>query len=132
MRLDIRKIETLRKDGTEYGNRVKVRVVKNKVAPPFKIAEFDILFGEGISSEGCILDVATEMDIVQKSGTWYSYHDEKLGQGREKARDTLKESPTLLKEIDAEVRQRIAEARASQGTTRVAEEAPETEMPDEE
>ena len=132
VRLDIRKIETLRKDGTEYGNRVKVRVVKNKVAPPFKIAEFDILFGEGISSEGCILDVATEMDIVQKSGTWYSYHDEKLGQGREKARDTLKESPTLLKEIDAEVRQRIAEARASQGTTRVAEEAPETEMPDEE
>lgn len=113
VRLDIRRIETLKKDGEEYGNRVKVRVVKNKVAPPFKIAEFDILFGQGISSEGCVLDVATEMEIVKKSGTWYSYQDEKVGQGREKARDFLKENPDILKQIDGQVRARIAELRAA-------------------
>jgi recombination protein RecA len=107
VRLDIRRIETLKKDGDEYGNRVKVRVVKNKVAPPFKVAEFDILFGEGISSEGCLLDVAAELDIVKKSGTWYSYGDEKLGQGRDKARDYLKENPQLLVEIDNQVRNRL-------------------------
>lgn len=117
VRLDIRRIETLKKDGEEYGNRVKVRIVKNKVAPPFKIAEFDILFGQGISSEGCVLDVATEMDIVKKSGTWFSYKDERLGQGREKARDTLKDNPELLAKIDVEVRQKIAETRqAAQAT----------------
>lgn len=107
IRLDIRRIETLKKDGDEYGNRVKVRVVKNKVAPPFKVAEFDILFGEGISSEGCLLDVAAELDIVKKSGTWYSYGDEKLGQGRDKAREFLKENPQLLSEIDIQVRNRL-------------------------
>lgn len=113
VRMDIRRIETLKRDGEEYGNRVKVRVVKNKVAPPFKIAEFDILFGEGISIEGGVLDVATDLDIVKKSGTWYSYNDEKLGQGREKARDFLKENPDILKAIDTEVRQKIAAIRAS-------------------
>jgi recombination protein RecA len=111
VRLDIRRIETLKKDGVEYGNRVKVRVVKNKVAPPFRVCEFDILFGQGISSEGCILDVATEMEIIKKSGTWYSYNDTKLAQGREKSRDFLKENPTLLAEVDAAVRQKIAESR---------------------
>lgn len=111
VRLDIRRIETLKKDGTEYGNRVKVRAVKNKVAPPFKVCEFDILFGQGISSEGCILDVATDMDVVKKAGTWYSYKDAKIGQGREKARDFLKENPDILAEIDARVRTIIAEAR---------------------
>lgn len=113
VRLDIRRIETLKKDGSEYGNRVKCRVVKNKVAPPFKIAEFDILFGEGISVEGSLLDVAADMNIVQKAGTWYSYNDEKLGQGREKARDHLKENPDLLAEIDRQVRQKLAEQRAA-------------------
>ncbi len=113
VRMDIRRIETLKRDGEEYGNRVKVRVVKNKVAPPFKVAEFDILFGEGISVEGGVLDVAAELDIVKKSGTWYSYNDEKLGQGREKARDFLKENPDLLKTIETEVRQKIAAIRAS-------------------
>lgn len=107
IRLDIRRIETLKKDGEEYGNRVKVRVVKNKVAPPFRVAEFDILFGEGISSEGCLLDVAADLDIVKKSGTWYSYGDEKLGQGRDKAREYLKENPQLLAEIDLQVRKRL-------------------------
>jgi len=107
VRLDIRRIETLKKDGEEYGNRVKVRVVKNKVAPPFKVSEFDILFGEGISKEGCIIDAAAELDIVKKSGTWYSYGDEKLGQGRDKAREFLKENPQLLIEIDTQVRNRL-------------------------
>jgi recombination protein RecA len=107
VRLDIRRIETLKKDGEEYGNRVKVRVVKNKVAPPFRLAEFDILFGEGISSEGCLLDVAADMDIVKKSGTWFSYGDEKMGQGRDKAREFLKENPQILAEIDNQVRIRI-------------------------
>ena len=113
VRMDIRRVETLKRDGEEYGNRVKVRVVKNKVAPPFKIAEFDILFGEGISLEGGVLDVATDMDIVKKSGTWYSYNDEKLGQGREKARDFLKDNPDLLKELDTKVREKIAAIRAA-------------------
>ena len=113
VRLDIRKIETLRKDGAEYGNRVKVRVVKNKVAPPFKVVEFDILFGEGISVEGCLVDVAAEMGVVKKSGTWFSYGDEKMGQGRDKAREFLKENPEVMASIDREVRAKLAESRAA-------------------
>jgi recombination protein RecA len=113
VRLDIRRIETLKKSGgEEYGNRVKVRVVKNKVAPPFRTCEFDILFGEGISSIGCLLDVATDMEIVKKAGTWFSYNSERLGQGRDKAREYLKENPALLNEIEQLVRQRIATLRA--------------------
>ncbi len=111
VRLDIRRIETLKRDGTEYGNRVKVRVVKNKVAPPFRVAECDILFGEGISSEGCVLDVATELGIVKKMGTWYSYKEDKLGQGRDKARELLKENKALLQQIDTEVRQALTASR---------------------
>jgi recombination protein RecA len=125
VRLDIRRIETLKKDGEEYGNRVKTRVVKNKVASPFKVCEFDILFGEGISSEGCVLDVATDLEIVKKAGTWFSYNDEKLGQGREKARDTLKENPALMKKIDSEVRAKIAALRAAKLAPPVATELPE-------
>lgn len=112
VRMDIRRIETLKKDGGEYGNRVRCRVVKNKVAPPFKQAEFDILFGQGISSEGCVLDVATNLGIVKKAGTWYSYGDQRLGQGREKTRDMLSENPDLLDEIDQQVRNHLAEQRA--------------------
>ncbi len=109
VRMDIRRIESLKKDGEEYGNRVRVRVKKNKVAPPFKACEFDIIFGKGISSEGCVLDVAADKGIVKKMGTWYSYKDEKLGQGREKVRDYLKNNPELLTQIDAEVRAKIEE-----------------------
>lgn len=127
VRLDIRRIETLKKDGEEYGNRVKVRVVKNKVAPPFKIAECDIIFGEGISTEGCVLDVATDLEIVKKSGTWFSYRDEKLGQGREKARDVLKENPELMRKIDQEVRDKIAALRAAKQAPPVAFEEPTPE-----
>ncbi|MBI4532983.1 MAG: recombinase RecA [Candidatus Melainabacteria bacterium] len=108
VRLDIRKIETLKKDSTEYGNRVKVKVVKNKVAPPFRIAEFDIIYGRGISSVGCILDMACELDIVKKSGAWFSYKDERIGQGRDAARGCLEANPKLLSEIEAKVKAELA------------------------
>ena len=107
VRLDIRRIETLKQDSKEYGNRVKVKVVKNKVAPPFRIAEFDIIFGKGISKLGCILDMAVEFNIVKKAGAWFSYNDEKLGQGREKAIDYLESHPEILAEVDARVREKI-------------------------
>lgn len=108
VRLDIRRIETLKQDSKEYGNRVKVKVVKNKVAPPFRIAEFDIIFGKGISKIGCILDMAVEFGIVKKAGAWFSYAEEKLGQGREKAIDYLDNHREILTEIDAKVREKIS------------------------
>ncbi|MCW2954083.1 MAG: recA protein [Conexibacter sp.] len=102
-RLDIRRIETLR-DGTEaVGNRVRVKVVKNKVAPPFRQAEFDIEFGQGISTEGCLIDYGIEHNIVTKSGSFFSYRDERLGQGRNNARNYLKEHPELAVEIEAKI-----------------------------
>ncbi len=107
VRLDIRKIETLKKDGTEFGNRVKVKVVKNKMAPPFRIAEFDIIYGKGISTSGCILDLATEMEIVKKSGSWFSYKDERIGQGREGAKSFLEQNPKMMAEIESRVRTEI-------------------------
>ena len=103
VRLDIRRIETL-KEGTEaVGNRVRVRVVKNKVAPPFKEAEFDIMYGHGISTEGDVLDLAVENKIVQKSGAWFSYGDQRLGQGRENVRQFLRDNPELLAQLRREV-----------------------------
>ncbi len=104
LRLDIRRIGAL-KDGQEVvGNRTKVKVVKNKVAPPFQVAEFDIIYGEGISKEGDLLDLAVEQEIIDKSGSWYSYQDERIGQGRENAKRFLKEHPELTTEIDQKVR----------------------------
>lgn len=104
LRLDIRKINQI-KDGQEaIGNRTKVKVVKNKVAPPFKSAEFDIIFGEGISKTGDLLDLAAEQGIIDKSGAWYSYKDERIGQGRENAKKFLKDHPEMCAEIDANVR----------------------------
>jgi len=104
LRLDIRKINQI-KDGQEaIGNRTKVKVVKNKVAPPFKAAEFDIIFGEGISKTGDLLDLAAEQGIIDKSGAWYSYKDERIGQGRENAKKFLKDHPEMCTEIDANVR----------------------------
>jgi recombination protein RecA len=108
IRLDIRKIETLKKDGVEMGNRVKVKVVKNKVAPPFRLAEFDIIYGKGINSAGCILDVAAETEIVKKSGTWFSYKEERIGQGRDQARVFLESHPEMLKEIETRVKAHLA------------------------
>jgi len=108
VRLDIRKIETLKKDSVEYGNRVKVKVVKNKVAPPFRIAEFDIIYGRGINSAGCVLDMAAELEVVKKSGTWFSYKEERIGQGRDSARNYLEANPALLAEIEAKVKVELA------------------------
>lgn len=106
VRLDVRRIESL-KQGTEIiGNRTRVKVVKNKVAPPFRNAEFDIMYGKGISKEGNILDVAAELDIVRKSGAWYSYNEQKVGQGRENAKQFLSENPEILKDIEEKIREK--------------------------
>lgn len=108
VRLDIRKKETLKRDGVEYGNRTKVKVVKNKVAPPFRIAEFDIIYGQGISKTGCILDIAVDMEIIKKSGSWFSYNDNKIGQGRDKSTQFLDENPDMLVEIELKIRENIS------------------------
>lgn len=103
VRLDIRRIGQI-KDGTEtIGNRVKVKVVKNKVAPPFKVAEFDIMYGEGISKSGEILDIAVENGIIQKSGSWFSFNDDKLGQGRDKVKALFDDNPELLEQIESQI-----------------------------
>ncbi len=112
IRLDIRRIETLKHDGKEVGNRVKVKVAKNKVAPPFRIAEFDIIYGEGINSTGCVLDVATELQLVKRSGAWYSYMDERIGQGREASKNFLEANPKLLAEITEKVMANLKEKNA--------------------
>ncbi|MBQ3546774.1 MAG: recombinase RecA [Lachnospiraceae bacterium] len=108
IRLDVRRVETLKQGGEVIGNRAKVKVVKNKVAPPFREAEFDIMFGKGISREGDILDLAAESDIVNKSGAWYSYKGEKIGQGRENAKQTLMNNPDLMTEIENAVREKYS------------------------
>lgn len=104
IRLDVRRIETLKQAGEIIGNRTRVKVVKNKIAPPFKEAEFDIMFGKGISKEGDILDLAAGLDIINKSGAWYAYQGNKIGQGRENAKIFLRENPLVAAEIDQQVR----------------------------
>ena len=106
VRLDVRKIESLKQGGEVIGNRTRVKVVKNKVAPPFKEAEFDIMFGEGISTVGDILDLATTVNIINKSGAWYAYNGEKIGQGRENAKQYLKDNPQVCDEIEALIREK--------------------------
>ena len=108
VRLDIRKVEVIKNGLDSVGARVKVKVVKKKVAPPFRSAEFDILFNEGISREGSLIDAAIEYGILEKSGTWMSYGDQRLGQGRENVRNYLRENPTLSTEIEAKVREKAA------------------------
>ena len=104
VRLDVRRIETLKVGGEVVGNRTRVKVVKNKVAPPFKEAEFDIMFGKGISKEGDILDLAVLHDIINKAGAWYSYNGEKIGQGRENTKLYLANNPEVMEEIEQQVR----------------------------
>jgi recombination protein RecA len=108
VRLDIRKVEVIKSGLESIGARVKVKVVKNKVAPPFRSAEFDILFNEGISREGALIDAATEYGVMEKSGTWMSYGETRLGQGRENVRNFLRENPTLAAEIETKVRDKAA------------------------
>ncbi len=110
VRLDIRKVENIKQDGEVIGNRAKVKVVKNKVAPPFREAEFDILYGKGISREGNILDLAVNLDIVEKSGSWFSYNGEKIAQGRENTKKYLEENPEIANEIEKKIRDNFNKA----------------------
>ena len=109
VRLEIRRVEGLKGDGEDIGNHVRVKVLKNKVAPPFRTAEFDIIFGKGICKVGNILDVAVNLGIVKKAGAWFSYNEEKLGQGRDKAKEVLTNNPDLLAEVENLVRQKLSE-----------------------
>ncbi|NPV92275.1 MAG: recombinase RecA [Firmicutes bacterium] len=107
VRLEVRKVESIKQGSDIVGNRTRVKVVKNKVAPPFRQAEFDIMYGEGISREGGIIDIGVELDIVNKSGTWYSYEGDRLGQGKENAKDFLREHPETAARIEEKIRQSI-------------------------
>ncbi len=128
VRMDIRKIENIKQDGEVKGNRVRVKVIKNKVAPPFREAEFDIIYGEGISREGNILDMAVNLDIVEKAGSWFSYNGERIGQGRENVKKYLKENPKMLEEIEGKVRQDFEKVFEES----LGEELPEIDMDDDE
>ena len=104
IRMDVRRIDTLKNGNDVIGSRTRVKVVKNKVAPPFRQAEFDIMYGKGISHEGCLVDLGADLDIINKSGAWYSYGDIRLGQGKEKVKDFLRENPEIAQEIEAKIR----------------------------
>lgn len=128
IRLDVRRIETLKQNSEMVGNRVRVKIAKNKVAPPFKEAEFDIMFGLGISREGDVLDLAVKYEIVQKSGAWFSYKEARLGQGRENSKEYLKNNPALLVEIEQLVRDffGLTSASASKGKEVIVDEVTKT------
>ena len=132
IRLDVRRIEALKQGGEMVGNRTRIKVVKNKVAPPFREAEFDILFGKGISKEGDVLDLAASVGIVQKSGAWFAYGGDKIGQGRENAKAYLREHPEIMDEIEHKVRVAygLIKEEAPEGTEETAA-VPETEGDDE-
>ena len=108
IRMDVRRIESLKANGEVVGNRTRVKVVKNKIAPPFREAEFDIMFGKGISREGDILDLSVTSNVVQKSGAWFAYNGDKIGQGRENAKIYLSEHPDIMEEIEQKVREHFA------------------------
>lgn len=129
VRLDIRRQESIKVGGEIVGNRTKAKVVKNKVAPPFKEAEFDIMYGRGISHEGEIIDLGIKYDIVKRSGAWISYNDEKIAQGRDNAKAYIAEHPELAKEIEDKIREKLAEAPASQKKGKAAAAAEEAEAP---
>ena len=133
VRLDIRKIEQIKQDGEVVGNRAKVKIVKNKVAPPFREAEFDIVYGKGISKVGNILDMAVNLDIVEKSGAWFSYNGQRISQGRENAKRYLEEHPDIMDEIEKKVRDNFAKAfEQSLGEELPSDDEEDTEPIDEE
>jgi recombination protein RecA len=107
VRLDVRRIETLKEGGDAVGNRTRVKVVKNKVAPPFKQAEFDIIYGQGISREGSLIDMGVDNGIVRKSGSWFTYNGDQLGQGKENVRNFLRDNPALADEIEMQIKQKL-------------------------
>ena len=107
VRIDIRRIDSIKSGTDNIGNRIRARVVKNKVAPPFKSAEFDIMYGRGISREGSILDVGVEMGVIEKSGSWYSYKDERIGQGRENAKMFLMQDEKVMEEVEEKVKKML-------------------------
>ncbi|NMB38314.1 MAG: recombinase RecA [Firmicutes bacterium] len=121
VRLDIRRIETLKHNNEMVGNRTRVRVLKNKLAPPFKEAEFDIMYGEGISREGSLIDMASDLDIINKSGAWYSYGEIRLGQGRENAKDFLRQNPELTEEIEHKVKEKCGLIKADNKNEKATE-----------
>ncbi len=123
VRLDIRKIENIKQDGEIIGNRARVKIIKNKVAPPFREAEFDIVYGKGISKEGNILDMAVNLDIIEKSGSWFSYNGEKIGQGRENVKKYLKDNPEIMDEVEKKIRDNFEKAfEKSLGDNQIEEE----------
>ena len=133
VRMDIRKTEMMKQDGQVIGNRVRVKVIKNKVAPPFREAEFDVLYGKGISKVGNILDMAVNLDIVEKSGAWFSYNGQRISQGRENAKRYLEEHPDIMDEIEKKVRDNFAKAfEQSLGEELPSDDEEETEPIDEE
>ena len=132
VRLDIRRTENLKQDGEAVGSRVKVKVVKNKVAPPFREAEFDIVYGKGISKSGNILDLAVNLDIVEKSGAWFSYNGTRIGQGRENAKKYLEDNPEIMNEIEKKVRENFNKAFEQSLDDEKPEEIEEEKLEDEE
>ena len=128
VRMDIRRVENIKQDGEVKGNRVRVKVIKNKVAPPFREAEFDVVYGQGISKEGNILDMAVNLNIVEKAGSWFSYNGTRIGQGRENVKKYLKENPDMLAEIEEKVRADFAKVFEES----LGEEIPEIDMDDDE
>ena len=128
VRMDIRKIENIKQDGEFKGSRVRVKIVKNKVAPPFREAEFDIVYGEGISKAGNILDMAVNLDIIEKSGSWFSYNGERIGQGRENVKKYLTDNPEILEDVEKKVRENFEKAFEKS----LGEELPEIEDDEEE
>ena len=110
VRMDIRRVEAIKQDGEVVGNRTRVKVVKNKVAPPFREAEFDIVYGKGISKEGSVLDLAVTLDIIEKAGSWFSYNGERIGQGRENIKKYLADNPSFMAEVEKKVRDNFNKA----------------------
>ena len=130
VRLDIRKIEAIKQDSEIVGNKVRVKVVKNKVAPPFRETEFDIIYGKGISKSGNILDLAVNLDIIEKAGAWFSYNGERIGQGRENAKKYIENNPELMQELDQKVRKNFNEAFEQSLCEEVIDEEQESEPED--